>query len=80
VGVLLDLDDGSLRFFKNGVQHGPGFGWSRQRDRTSGCCSANAVHRYITAPTAKRPSAPVRGAPRQHKLCMRRLCRCSCCV
>jgi hypothetical protein len=25
VGVLLDLDDGSLRFFKNGVQHGPGF-------------------------------------------------------
>jgi hypothetical protein len=26
VGVLLDLDDGSLRFFKNGVQHGSGFG------------------------------------------------------
>jgi hypothetical protein len=26
VGVLLDLDDGSLRFFKNGVQHGPGYG------------------------------------------------------
>jgi hypothetical protein len=25
VGVLLDLNDGSLRFFKNGVQHGPGF-------------------------------------------------------
>jgi hypothetical protein len=25
VGVLLDLDKGSLRFFKNGVQHGPGF-------------------------------------------------------
>jgi hypothetical protein len=25
VGVLLDLDGGSLRFFKNGVQHGPGF-------------------------------------------------------
>jgi hypothetical protein len=25
VGVLLDLDDGSLRFFKNGVEHGPGF-------------------------------------------------------
>jgi hypothetical protein len=25
VGVLLDLDDGSLRFFKNGEQHGPGF-------------------------------------------------------
>jgi hypothetical protein len=25
VGMLLDLDDGSLRFFKNGVQHGPGF-------------------------------------------------------
>jgi hypothetical protein len=25
VGVLLDLDDGSLRFLKNGVQHGPGF-------------------------------------------------------
>jgi hypothetical protein len=24
VGVLLDLDDGSLSFFKNGVQHGPG--------------------------------------------------------
>jgi hypothetical protein len=24
VGVLLDLDNGSLRFFKNGVQHGPG--------------------------------------------------------
>jgi hypothetical protein len=25
VGVLLDLDNGSLLFFKNGVQHGPGF-------------------------------------------------------
>jgi hypothetical protein len=25
VGVLFDLDEGSLRFFKNGVQHGPGY-------------------------------------------------------
>jgi hypothetical protein len=25
VGMLLDLDNGSLRFFKNGVQHGPGY-------------------------------------------------------
>jgi hypothetical protein len=25
VGMLLDFDDGSLLFFKNGVQHGPGF-------------------------------------------------------
>jgi hypothetical protein len=25
VGVLLDLDNGSLRFFKNGVEHGPGY-------------------------------------------------------
>jgi hypothetical protein len=25
VGVLLDLDDGSLCFFKNGIQHGPGY-------------------------------------------------------
>jgi hypothetical protein len=25
VGVLLDLDNGSLCFFKNGVQNGPGF-------------------------------------------------------
>jgi hypothetical protein len=25
VGVLLDLDSGSLRFFKNGVPHGPGY-------------------------------------------------------
>ena len=25
VGVLLDLDNGSLRFFKNGVQYGPGY-------------------------------------------------------
>jgi hypothetical protein len=25
VGVLLDLGSGSLRFFKNGVQHGPGY-------------------------------------------------------
>jgi hypothetical protein len=25
VGVLLDLNEGSLRFFKNGVQQGPGF-------------------------------------------------------
>jgi hypothetical protein len=25
VGVLLDLDNGSLRFFKNDVAHGPGF-------------------------------------------------------
>jgi hypothetical protein len=25
VGVLLDLDNGSLRFFKNGVEHGSGY-------------------------------------------------------
>jgi hypothetical protein len=25
VGVLLDLDDGSLRFFRNGCRHGPGY-------------------------------------------------------
>jgi hypothetical protein len=25
VGILLDLDDGSLLFFRNGVQHGPGY-------------------------------------------------------
>jgi hypothetical protein len=25
VGVLLDLDDGSLRFFLNGMQHGSGY-------------------------------------------------------
>jgi hypothetical protein len=25
VGVMLDLGNGSLRFFKNGVQHGPGY-------------------------------------------------------
>ena len=25
MGILLDLDDGSLRFFKNGVEHGPGY-------------------------------------------------------
>jgi hypothetical protein len=25
VGVLLDLDNGSLRFFKSGVEHGPGY-------------------------------------------------------
>jgi hypothetical protein len=25
VGVLLDLNNGSLRFFKNGVQYGPGY-------------------------------------------------------
>ena len=25
MGFLLDLDDGSLRFFKNGVEHGPGY-------------------------------------------------------
>jgi hypothetical protein len=25
VGVLLDLDNGFLRFFKNGVPHGPGY-------------------------------------------------------
>jgi hypothetical protein len=25
VGMLLDLDNGSLRFFKNGVQNGPGY-------------------------------------------------------
>ena len=25
MGFLLDLDDGSLRFFRNGVEHGPGY-------------------------------------------------------
>ena len=25
MGILLDLNDGSLRFFKNGVEHGPGY-------------------------------------------------------
>jgi hypothetical protein len=39
VGVLLDLDEGSLRFFKNGVQHGPGY---PAGSVTSGLCSANA--------------------------------------
>jgi hypothetical protein len=29
VGVLLDLDNGSLRFFKNGVQRGPGYAAGR---------------------------------------------------
>jgi hypothetical protein len=29
VGVLLDLDNGSLRFFKNGVEHGPGYDTQR---------------------------------------------------
>jgi hypothetical protein len=29
VGMLLDLEDGSLRFFKNGVRHGPGYGAGR---------------------------------------------------
>ena len=26
VGMLIDLDEGSLQFFKNGVKHGPGWG------------------------------------------------------
>jgi hypothetical protein len=25
MGVLLDLDEGSLQFFKNGTQYGPGY-------------------------------------------------------
>ena len=25
MGILLDLDDGSLHFFKNGMEHGPGY-------------------------------------------------------
>ena len=25
MGILLDLDDGSLRFFKNGAEHGSGY-------------------------------------------------------
>ena len=25
MGILLDLDDGSLRFFKDGMEHGPGY-------------------------------------------------------
>jgi hypothetical protein len=25
VGVLLNLDDGSLKFFRNGARHGPGY-------------------------------------------------------
>jgi hypothetical protein len=29
VGVLLDLDSGSLRFFKNGGEHGPGYAAGR---------------------------------------------------
>jgi hypothetical protein len=28
--VLLDLGDGSLRFFKNGVQHSPGYAATQQ--------------------------------------------------
>jgi hypothetical protein len=36
VGVLLDLDNGSLRFFKNGVQHGPGY--------ASGSVTGSVVH------------------------------------
>jgi hypothetical protein len=26
IGICLDLDEGSLQFFKNGVKHGPGWG------------------------------------------------------
>jgi hypothetical protein len=42
VGVLLDLDNGSLRFFKNGVAHGPGYA----ADSVTGPV-AHAVHMYI---------------------------------
>jgi hypothetical protein len=42
VGVLLDLDKGSLRFFKNGVQHGPGYA----ADSVMGPV-VHAVHMYI---------------------------------
>jgi hypothetical protein len=36
VGVLLDLDNGSLRFFKNGAEHGPGY--------AAGSVTGPAVH------------------------------------
>jgi hypothetical protein len=45
VGVLLDLDNGSLRFFKNGIQHGPGYPTGSvtgpvvtTRMKVCGCC------------------------------------------
>jgi hypothetical protein len=48
VGVLLDLDNGSLRFFKNGVQHGPGY--------PAGSVTGpvlHTVHMYLTADSVR---------------------------
>jgi hypothetical protein len=51
VGVLLDLDTGSLCFFKNGVQHGPGF--------SDGGVSGPVVHAMLL--TAQERSARLLG-------------------
>jgi hypothetical protein len=52
IGVLLDLDDGSLLFFKNGVQHGPGY--------PPGSVTAPVVHaiQMLSAPTSVRLIPP----------------------
>jgi hypothetical protein len=55
VGVLLGLGGDSLRFFRNGAQHGPGYAArSRQRGSSGSCSSANVQPQRERAATAKR--------------------------
>ena len=46
MGVLLDLDDGSLLFFKNGAKHGPGY----PAGSVTGPVAAAVQMRYIEQP------------------------------
>jgi hypothetical protein len=48
VGVLLDLDNGSLRFFKNGVQHGAGY--------PAGSVTGPVVHSVRLLPDTEPPA------------------------
>ena len=56
-GVLLDLNDGSLRFFKNGVQHGPGYPAGSVTGPVALAAQINVLHRHLSAPAPRRRMA-----------------------
>jgi hypothetical protein len=59
VGVLLDLGEGSLRFFKNGMEQGPGYAAGSMADRPGSCSSATVQPQRERVAAVKRTAARV---------------------
>jgi hypothetical protein len=54
-GVLLDLGDGSLRFFKNGAQHGPGYAAGSVTGTVVAALQMIKIARVRLLPNAQQP-------------------------